>query len=257
MFGASANANFVQQQDCEALPIQVMASGASLTGNVDATAIAGLSLKAKAFAVYTDPIAGEGSNIGTANAFFQDRFRFLVPGTTGFAFLDFTLNLTGLITTVGMASEGSVAATLSLGDQFFFNAFERLTAPGTVVLPLEVVRGVESFIDAQGTLAVEGDVNAPGNVTIDFLDTFDVTKIQLFDTNGNLLADNIVLTDDAGNTLGGPPNPPPAVPEPSSVLLLAVAWLGFLTVSKWRERHLKDESRAHMKGAGIKMGAPC
>src|SRR5262249_9088292 len=70
------------------------------------------------------------------------------------------------------------------------------------------------------------------NITVDFSDTFAVTKIQFFDMSGNLLEDNVVLTDAAGNMLGAPPNPQPspAVPEPSSALLLA-AGLGFFATA--------------------------
>src|SRR5262249_32089750 len=60
--------------------------GSSLTGNADATATAGLSLKVKADAVYTDPFPGDGPSLGAPEASFQDQFRFLVAFKTSFGF---------------------------------------------------------------------------------------------------------------------------------------------------------------------------
>src|SRR5215471_2823466 len=203
-----------QQQDCEPVPVQLTTLGSSLIGNANA----------KVDAVYTSPIPLQGASEGFAQTNYQDQFRFLVPGAAGSAVLSFTLSLSGSATTVGAGPVVRVGAGLSLGDQFFSTASGNLDAPGTVVIQLPVIRGVEEFINATGGLTLDAIVTAPGSATLDFSDTFAVTDIQLLDPNGNLLEDNITLTDAAGNVLGAPPNqappPPPAVPELSSALLL-------------------------------------
>jgi hypothetical protein len=219
-------------------PAQLTTLGSSLTGNADATATSSLHPNAKVDADYTSPFPLQGASEGFAETGFQDQFRFLVPGTAGPAFLSFTLSLTGSITTVGAGSQVIVGAVLSLGDQFFSTASARLDAPGTVVFQLPVIHGVEEFINATGGLSIDAVVNSPGNVTVEFSDTFAVTRIQLLDAGGNLLEDNVVLTDSVGNALGAPPGPPPPpspVPEPSSALLLA-AGLGLLTTALRRGR---------------------
>jgi hypothetical protein len=213
--------------------------GSSFTGNADATATSSLNPNAKVDAVYTSPIPLQGASEGFAETSFQDQFRFLVPGTAGAAVLSFTLSLSGSITTVGAGPVVRVGAGLSLGDQFFSTASGQLDMPGTLVIQLPVIRGVEEFINATGGLTLDAVVTAPGSATLDFSDTFAVTKIQLLDPSGNLLEDNITLTDATGNVLGAPPNQPPppspAVPEPSSALLLA-AGLGLLAAALRRSR---------------------
>jgi membrane-associated phospholipid phosphatase len=240
-FSTFVFANGSQQQDCEPVPVQLTALGSNFVGGADATATSSLHPNAKVDAVYTSPIQLQGASEGFARTDFQDQFRFLVPGTSGPAFLSFTLSLTGSITTVGLGSTGSVGAGLSLADQFFNTGSGHLDAPGTEVIELPVIRGVEEFINATGGLTLDAVATAPGSVTLDFSDTFEVAKIQLLDTSGGLLEDNIILMDAAGNTLGGPspqpPPPPPGVPEPSSALLLA-AGLGLLAAVRRRVRAL-------------------
>ncbi|MBV8937116.1 MAG: PEP-CTERM sorting domain-containing protein [Alphaproteobacteria bacterium] len=236
-FTSSVFANGFQQQDCEALPVELTALGPSLVGNADATATGALNLNAIAHANYTDPFPNQGASEGAADAGFRDQFRFLVPQTAASAFLSFTLSLNGSIITVGPEASGSVRALLSFGDQFFNAATAELTAPGTEVLQLPAFPGAVEFINAIGDLSIDAIASAPGNVTVDFANTFSVTTIKLVDANGNILEDNITLTDAAGNVLGGPANqpppPPPAAPEPSSALLLA-AGLGLLLSSRAR-----------------------
>jgi hypothetical protein len=85
-------------------------------------------------------------------------------------------------------------------------------------------------------LRLEAFASGPGNATADFLDTFAITKIQLFDSTGTLLDDNVTLTDASGGALPVSLSPqPPAVPEPSSALLLA-AGLGILASALRRPR---------------------
>jgi membrane-associated phospholipid phosphatase len=106
------------------------------------------------------------------------------------------------------------------------------------VLQFPVIRGVEEFINATGGLSLDAVLTAPGSVTLDFSDTFAVTKIQLLDASGNLLDNNVTLADAAGNVLGAAPpspTPSPTVPEPSSALLLA-ACLGLLASTLRRAR---------------------
>ena len=55
------------------------------------------------------------------------------------------------------------------------------------MIQLPVIRGIEEFINATGGLSLDAVVTAPGNVTLDFSDTFEVIDIQLLDTSGNLL----------------------------------------------------------------------
>jgi membrane-associated phospholipid phosphatase len=227
-FTVAVEANASMQNDCEPLGFQLGTSGPSLVGNADATGIAMLgSLKAIAHADYTLPQPNGQFSTSGAQAGFSDRFNILVPGVlgTGVDVLALTLSLTGRVTIVGNSSTGSVRAELSGSSLFDLGELAELDAPETALLSIAVGVGVDNRIDLSGLLSIEADAGGPGNVTVDFSNTFEITKIQMLDSNGNLLQDNVTLTDASGNVLGAPSNPqplpPPAVPEPSSALLLA------------------------------------
>ena len=88
--------------------------------------------------------------------------------------------------------------------------------------------GIPDDIEVISTLRAEAFASGPLNATADFIDTFAITKVQLFNSTGALLDDNVTLTDAAGNVL---PVSSPAVPEPSSALLLA-AGIGLLVTAR-------------------------
>src|SRR5215472_16227908 len=130
------------------------------------------------------------------------------------------------------SSGGADLSVVELGSGRLSRA--DLSTAGTATLLVAVPIGVVDTIEVVGDLSATADALAPSNITVDFFDTFAVTKIQLFDSSNHLLQDDFTLTDAFGNVLGAPPNPPPppqpppaAVPEPSSTLLLTVS-LGLL-----------------------------
>jgi hypothetical protein len=241
-FSTFVNANGFQQQDCEGVPIQNSVLGPSLEGSADATGIARLdSLGAVAHANFILPQLTGNLSAAFADVIWHDTFRFLHTGF-GRATLAFTVNLTGAITTsgnpLGGALGGDVLARLFVTDGFSGDTVsDSLTGPGVIVLQVSgVPLGIPDDIDVLSELRLEAFASGPGNATADFLDTFAITKIQLFDSTGTLLDDNVTLTDASGGALPVSLSPqPPAVPEPSSALLLA-AGLGILASALRRPR---------------------
>jgi hypothetical protein len=165
----------------------------------------------------------------------------------GFDVLAFTLNLSGMVTTAGSPGndgvlDGGVMAELGAADSVDADEVA-LMAPGIAVARIRVPLGLATDIGVTGILDIFASASGPGNVTTDFSDTFDVTKIQLFDSSGHLVDDNVTLTDAAGNVLGAAAANPssPAVPEPSSVLLL-IAGLGLLAFPRSRRNRASMET---------------
>jgi membrane-associated phospholipid phosphatase len=236
-FTVSVQANAFMQNDCEPIGFQLSASGPSLVGNADATGTAAAVGNLNAIAHTDYFLAQRNGQFSTSGAQvgFSDRFFFLIPGVpgTGSDTLAFTLQLSGATGIVGNPADftGSVTAQLDADSPGDLGEVAFLTAPGTAVLNLAVLIGIDNRVDLDGLLSISASAGGPGNVTVDFSDTFAVTKLQLFDSSGNLLQENVMLTDASGNVLGAPSNPPPPppppVPEPSSALLLA-AGLGLL-----------------------------
>jgi hypothetical protein len=75
-FASFVFANGFQQQDCEAVPVQLSVSGPSLIGNAGATATSSLNPNARVDADYTSPFALQGASEGFAETSFQDRSDF-------------------------------------------------------------------------------------------------------------------------------------------------------------------------------------
>jgi hypothetical protein len=233
-FSTFVNADTVQQQDCEGVPIENSVLGANIVGDADATGIARLgSLGALAHARYTFPIVTGDLSSALADVSWHDAFRFFHAGL-GHGTLAFTVTLRGAITTsgnpLGGALGGDVLAQLFVTDGFSGSTVsDSLTGPGMFTVQASgVPLGIPDDIEVISTLRAEAFASGPLNATADFIDTFAITKVQLFNSTGALLDDNVTLTDAAGNVL---PVSSPAVPEPSSALLLA-AGIGLLVTAR-------------------------
>jgi len=100
-----------------------------------------------------------------------------------------------------------------------------------------VLLGFPDTIDVTGDLIVDAFPRPGFTASATFLDSLDITNIQLFDLAGHLLDGNVVLADAEGRVLpvaSPAPPPPPSAPEPSAALLLT-AGIGLLAVTRmWR-----------------------
>ena len=230
-FLESVSANGFQQQYCDTTPIILTQFGAGLSGTADASAIAfPASLGAKAQAVYILPTPSAQISGASASARVEDAFSYFFGGVpSGRAILSLTFNLAGTSTVTGdaLANRTSVNAVFTAQETLLGSLDEAvLTGPGIAVLRVEVLLGARSGVLFNADLEVSAVAQSPGGAIVDYSDTLALSKIRLLDLGGNLLQDNVSLTDPAGVVFPG--RAVDAVPVPSGIVLFAS---GVLTLS--------------------------
>jgi hypothetical protein len=194
--------------------------GAFGSGSAMAFATLG-SLGAKATATNTAPTGSSGNAFGEGIANFADVFPVFVASTAPTSIL-FSFSLAGGITSSGSGFAGIDAEMSAFtGSGLGLGSAAQLQSPGTATLlvPLEVG---ENNILLIGLLTADADASPSfGSATSDFATTLFISKVQLLDSNGNVIQD-LTLTDALGNTLQVG-----EVPEPATYALI-LAGLGVI-----------------------------
>jgi hypothetical protein len=158
----------------------------------------------------------------TALAEFGDIFTYTGVTTTMIRFTAAVTGTTGTTgdagNTAGVSGEVSVINTFRVGELPFSADEVMFSGPGTLTVQVVAEPGdqIGMFLDLQS----EAETAGFGTATADFSDTLMITSVQAFDLSGRLLGD-IALTDREGNVLRS--LPATAVPEPSTLSLLALA----------------------------------
>jgi hypothetical protein len=177
--------------------------------------------------------ASSGSNIAevTSLAQFTDTVTF-TPTITGIGFLGFRENLSGTIAGTGGGATAFGQFTASYNDTTICNLQTNQTVSIASCFAFTPALAFTAGVSQQGTLMGTLQANAKfGAFTVaDFSHTADISAVDLFDANKNLIGP-VELIGASGTTYGSAP----PVPEPSSLLLFATGLLGLAgaAIAKW------------------------
>jgi hypothetical protein len=182
-----------------------------------------------------------------SSASFEDTFNITGGPASGFLDLSVVADGTGEVTCIGPQAAAACAssfgyAQLGAGNPVFFNGIREQgigLSPGTndinVWFPFAAVDGVAQVTNGLSLLTgIQCYVadNTSCSAYVNFSDTAYVAGLSVLDANGNPVSGAIV-TAESGTDYNGIQVPAP-VPEPSTLLLMSTAFLGYCIVRNRR-----------------------